>query len=284
MQLALQQRSCGTSDQPRAGCAAGILHHLGCVSGISLLCAAQRLPAVFRYPQLAAWCIDWVQSPSTPAICAVLGVRDVRTLALAHDDVLTFVTRLFVAHACMMCMCEHRDGCRVGDVSPFVTSADRQTSGALRVQEVKGHLRHEPRTCGLACTGFLRDAGTVLQVYMEHMHVQSMPDTLLFPEWAPGSMATAVPASEAAFFKSALRGLARQAGMPEELVLRCRSCCGSSCCASARTVFGQAATHTSWGQGWSQRCGFSSKAFGGRQSSRSSTGRTRRTSPTCTGS
>ena len=86
---------------------------------------------------------------------------------------------------------------------------------------MKDHLRHEPRTCGLACTGFLRGAGTVLQAYMERTHARSTPGALLFPEWAPGSVATAVPASEAAF-KSALRGLARQAGMPEELVLRLR--------------------------------------------------------------
>ena len=142
----------------------------------------------------------------------VFKVKVLGDLRYVEPGVLTFITRVMVGHACMLRMCEHEDGMRVGDVSAFQMAADGSVAVSVRVRERKDHVRHESRRCGLAGTGKLWDAGSVLQLYMELMHGTSKQDYLLFPEWSSGGAYVPVPAS-ARDFRETLQRVARQSGM-----------------------------------------------------------------------
>ena len=126
---------------------------------------------------------------------------------------------MVIGHDCMLRMCEHRDGMRVGDVVAPVRGV--HASYFLCVPEVKDKVRQERhRRCYLPVGEDICLGGFWMGVLME-MHAKSKPDDPLFAATTALGEPTAVPQSER-YFKTELRRLAAAAGMRQEDVDRVR--------------------------------------------------------------
>ena len=152
----------------------------------------------------------------------VLGVREERDLWLLPLPQLQLMTRMLVAHWCMMRMVGHRDGMLASWESRTQRGA-RDDTMFLKVYEHKdGRRRGDFRRCGMPCiAGNVSNAGFVLSVYMRRVldgcavASGTTGPPLLFPQLvraAGGGWArSGLPASERVF-KAKLREWAGASG------------------------------------------------------------------------
>jgi hypothetical protein len=194
----------------------------------------------------------------------VKGVRTAADAAAAPLATQIFLARMVIGHDCMLRMCEHRDGMRVGDVVKPVQGV--HDSYFLRVPEIKNKVRMEKhRKCYMPMGDSILLGGFWLDLLMNGVHAESEPHDMLFPQVGARGERTGLPASEHGF-KKELRRLAAKAGMPQEDVRRLR---GHSLRSGGATDYLSSGLLT---EAWVQKQGGWLS-----QASRSTTGRRKRT-------
>ena len=149
---------------------------------------------------------------------AALGIdtpEDWHTVRLAD---LVPAARMLVAQECLMRMCEHRDGMKVGDVVGWeemcMGKADGRRAVVLRVPEVKDKLRTgQTRGGEMANHKSVTSAAWALRAMMARVHGPgAKAGDLLFPAVAENKVYKHTVGSETKFRKN-LRAWAREAGM-----------------------------------------------------------------------